>query len=130
MKTPQSVLPYPKAFSSEAMLHYHKRELHRDQSKKSINQSEIGNKSNNYIARFPNSNKGKEYIDSIKCSNCEETFSAGNIYIQHYACNHQGFPPEYIDKEQFICEDCPNIFMEKHSLHSHKYNVHGKGQIK
>ena len=65
------------------------------------------------------------YIQSIKCSNCDETFSAENIYIKHYQSKHGGIPPEYMDKEKFFCEKCPEIFLEQYKLNSHKKNVHG-----
>ena len=39
---------------------------------------------------------------------------------------HGGFPTEYIDKEKFICDVCPSIFMDSQRLKSHKYNVHVK----
>ena len=64
------------------------------------------------------------YIQSIKCTNCDETFSAENIYIKHYQSKHGGIPPEYIDKEKFMCDKCPGIFLERHKLHTHKTNVH------
>merc|ERR1711935_306047 len=52
-----------KVFSSEAMLYYHKREMHIDQD-----DLKSGKNSINY-----DNKNGKEYIDSIKCSSCEET---------------------------------------------------------
>ena len=64
------------------------------------------------------------YIQSIKCSKCDETFSAENIYIKHYQSKHGGIPIEYIDKEKFMCDKCPGIFLERHKLHTHKTNVH------
>ena len=69
-------------------------------------------------------NSGNDYIDSIKCSSCEEAFSAGNFYIQHYQSIHGGLPPEYVDKEKFMCDECPSVFMQKHRLKTHKDNVH------
>ena len=65
------------------------------------------------------------YIQSIKCTNCDETFSAENIYIKHYQSKHGGIPPEYIDKEKLFCEKCPGIFLEQYKLTTHKTNVHG-----
>ena len=47
---------------------------------------------------------GRDYVDSIKCSSCDVAFSSGNIYIQHYQAKHGDFPPEYIDREKFICD--------------------------
>ena len=59
---------------------------------------------------------GKDYVDSIKCSSCGKTFSSGNLYIQHYQSKHGDFPPEYNDREKFICDQCPKVFLEKHRL--------------
>ena len=79
-----------------------------------------------HTGRYQNNvvNKGLDYIDSIKCSSCYETFSAGNHYIQHHQAVHGGIPPEYIDKEQFMCDQCPNVFMSKQRLTTHKWSVH------
>ena len=41
---------------------------------------------------------------------------------------HGGLPPEYMDKEKFMCEECPAIFLEKRKLCSHKMNFHGHGK--
>ena len=45
-----------------------------------------------HTGRYQNNvvNKGLDYIDSIKCSSCYETFSAGNHYIQHHQAIHGG----------------------------------------
>ena len=30
-----------------------------------------------------------------------------NIYIKHHQEGHGGLPPEYMEREKFICEQCP-----------------------
>ena len=74
--------------------------------------------------KIRNCENGMEYVDAFKCSSCKKVFSAGNIYIQHFQKIHGGLPPEYEDKEKFICDECPNIFLEKHRLNTHKSWVH------
>ena len=78
--------------------------------------------------RIRNNENGMEYIDAFKCSSCKKVFSAGNIYIHHFQKIHGGLPPEYEDKEKFICDECPNIFLEKHRLRVHKSWVHSNKQ--
>ena len=68
----------------------------------------------------------RSYIDSIPCSACEETFSAENHYIQHYQTMHGDFPPEFEDREKFMCDQCPAIFLTKQKWTSHKWSVHLK----
>ena len=62
-----------------------------------------------------------EYIENplevnqpIKCSSCEETFLAQNFYIQHFQTVHGGFPEEYMDREQFMCDECSGIAWFRH----------------
>ena len=68
----------------------------------------------------------RSYIDSISCSACEETFSAENHYIQHYQTMHGDFPPEFSEREKFMCDQCPAIFLTKQKWTSHKWSVHLK----
>ena len=56
-----------KSFLSDVILRQHKRAVHI--------------RSNNQYKR---NKKRDEYVDSISCSSCEETFSAENTYIRHY----------------------------------------------
>ena len=56
-----------KSFLSDIILRQHKRAVHI--------------RSNNQYKR---NKKRDEYVDSISCSSCEETFSAENTYIRHY----------------------------------------------
>ena len=44
----------------------------------------------------------------------------------NYLSIYKGLPPEYEDKEKFICDECPKIFLEKHRLATHKSWVHSK----
>ena len=51
-------------------------------------------------------------------------FTAPNFYIQHHQASHGGLPPDYLDKELFMCDQCPNVFISKQSLTVHIINVH------
>ena len=64
--------------------------------------------------------------ESVTCSSCAKTFVKSSFYIQHYQSSHGGLPPEFVDKELFMCEECPSIFIEKHTLNTHKYSAHNK----
>ena len=111
MKTPQPVLPYSKAFGSEAMLHYHKREVH-------LGKSEIGDKSNNYKARFPNYKKGQITIKKLhKCPYCDKQLMTLTNIKEHILQKHEKNTP-------FKCEQCPQAFGIKSKLKSHIEIVH------
>ena len=64
----------------------------------------------------------------IKTSFNEESIDyysqCATFYIQHYQAMHGNLPPEYMDKELFICDECPQIFITKVSFAAHKVNVH------
>ena len=32
--------------------------------------------------------------------------------------------PKYVDKEKFMCDKCPSVFVQKHWLKTHNDNVH------
>ena len=38
-------------------------------------------------------------------------------------CPNYGLP-NYVDKEKFMCDECPSVFMQKHQLKTHNDNVH------
>ena len=66
---------------------------------------------------------GRDYVDSIKCSSCDVAFSSGNIYIQHYQAKHGDFPPEYIDREKFICDQVGIPFPAVTKRNTDPYNI-------
>ena len=49
--------------------------------------------------------------------------------VGHYRNHHGGLPPGMEDREQFICEQCSQVFLSENSLHSHISNKHVKGKI-
>jgi hypothetical protein len=62
--------------------------------------------------------------ETIECQSCDETFIAANFYIQHHQSVHGGLPPEYLEKDLFVCNQCPKVFISKTSLSIHRYNAH------
>lgn len=49
--------------------------------------------------------------------------------VGHYRNHHGGLPPGMEDREQFICEQCSQVFLSENSLHNHISNKHIKGSI-
>ena len=64
------------------------------------------------------------FLFPIECHACDMKFKAPTFYIQHHQSVHGNLPPEYLDKELFICDQCPNVFITKQSLTMHMINVH------
>ena len=50
--------------------------------------------------------------------------------VGHYRNHHGGLPPGMEDREQFICEQCSQVFLSENSLHNHISNRHIKGPEK
>ena len=61
----------------------------------------------------------EEKIEDYTCQICSEVFPytrwAQRSYIQHYRTAHDTVPPEYENKEKFLCEQCPLIFFTKYN---------------
>ena len=60
------------------------------------------------------STHGKAYL----CTKCNQNFSTANPsdYIKHYQDTHGALPPDFIDKETFVCDQCPRVFIAKGGL--------------
>jgi len=83
----------------------------------------------NYIAHCEKSHNEiipLHHVDAIKCHSCEMIFSAPNYYITHHQSVHGTFPPDYEDRELFICDQCPQVYISKTALSAHIQNVHNK----
>ena len=37
-------------------------------------------------------------------------------------------PPDFKDQKQFYCDQCPDVFLTKHSLHLHRIKWHHTGK--
>ena len=37
-------------------------------------------------------------------------------------------PPDFKDQKQFYCDQCPDVFLTKHSLHLHRIKWHPTGK--
>ena len=66
----------------------------------------------------------------MECKSCTITFKFPSIYIKHYQDKHGTLPPEYVDKENFICDQCPSVFISKQNLRDHILRVHMKKKKK
>ena len=71
------------------------------------------------------------------CKICNKLFPSSNShnesqYIKHYKAEHNDFPPEYRDKEQYLCSECPEVFFNKSTFGTHVWNhkKQGKGLTK
>lgn len=53
----------------------------------------------------------KSAVNEIQCKSCEMKFAFPNYYIQHHQNEHGSLPPDYIDKELFFCDKCPQVSM-------------------
>ena len=52
------------------------------------------------------------------------------VFEYFSGCSWSGtLPPGYIDKEQFICDQCPNVYFNKISLRAHLRSSHS-GKIR
>ena len=38
-------------------------------------------------------------------------------------------PPDFKDQKQFYCDQCPDVFLTKHSLHLHRIKWHPTGDL-
>ena len=63
------------------------------------------------------------------CQECHETFPASRFaetnYIKHYRTLHNGIPPDFMDKKQYMCAHCPEIFFNIQKFKSHEAKHHG-----
>ena len=75
-----------------------------------------------------------EYVVNIIIINCSQQFFTNSQFdifrylVGHYRNHHGGLPPGMEDREQFICEQCSQVFLSENSLHNHISNKHIKGR--
>ena len=53
------------------------------------------------------------------CHECQLDFSGSRYLICHYKKIHNEIPPDFKDQKQYLCDQCPDVFLTKHSLHLH-----------
>ena len=80
-----------KRFAVPCLLRDHKDSVHNG-----IRKSQLGNKSS--------IKKENTVQEPMECKSCTITFKFPSIYIKHYQDKHGTLPPEYVDKENFICD--------------------------
>ena len=62
---------------------------------------------------FSSDTKENIVQEPMECKLCSITLKYPSNYIKHYQAEHGTLPPEYADKETFICDQCPNTFLSK-----------------
>ena len=64
------------------------------------------------------------FPDGIKCHSCEVIFTVEGNYIKHHMKVHGGLPPQYKDRELFMCDQCSTLCISKKALRTHVQNTH------
>ena len=63
----------------------------------------------------------KNYV----CHICKQRFPATKRseyeYIKHYRVSHDNIPPEFMDRKQYLCSECPEIYFNKESFKNHEW---------
>ena len=62
--------------------------------------------------------------ETFVCEQCDQTFKDAKYLIQHYKYVHKDVPPGFEDREQFMCDQCPNVYFNKWSLRHHALTKH------
>ena len=60
--------------------------------------------------------KPAEVPQSYKCRECNTEFNNTRYYIIHYRKVHKCLPEEFKDRKQFMCDQCPDVFLSEHNL--------------
>lgn len=60
---------------------------------------------------------------NVQCPSCDKILHQSK-YIVHYKDVHKTFPPNYPDHRKFMCEQCPEIFVNQKSMETHVRKVH------
>jgi len=131
----------PATFFKKSNFYIHKSIKHKNASKKlgimkkfeckTCNMTLIGRSSYVEHCKDVHDEIISKTVETIECNFCEEKFRAPTFYIQHHQSVHGKLPPEYLDKELFVCDQCPQIFITKFSLSTHIYNGHNvKNKVK
>ena len=92
-----------------------------------------------YLYQHKKNSKCQEKFDEntqsyigYTCRICSEIFSpskyAENSYLKHYKTMHASVPPEFENKEQFLCQQCPETFFSTAKLNVHFSRKHGTGR--
>ena len=57
-------------------------------------------------------------------------FCSSHRKSQLYRNIHNSIPPEFVDKKQYLCSHCPEIYFNEGSLKNHIQKKHGKNSVK
>merc|ERR1712008_42166 len=94
------------SFTRSGDLKRHIAAVHEGNMDKHINAVHEGKEQNNEI-------KENTVQEPMECNLCAITLKHPSNYIKHYQTEHGTLPPEYANKETFICDQCPNIYLSK-----------------
>ena len=85
-----------------------------------------------YLYQHKKNGKCLESYVGYACKHCHESFPASKFsefyYLKHYKSIHNSLPPEFENKEQFLCQACPEIFFSSRNLSLHTLRIHGSGR--
>ena len=68
-------------------------------------------------------------IKEFRCDTCAQDFTGFRYLLIHFRHVHKDIPPEYKDLPQFICDQCPDIFLSEAHLKGHISRKHSKKGI-
>ncbi len=63
---------------------------------------------------------------TFRCEECLADFTGFRYLLIHFRLVHKDIPPEYKDQPQFICDQCPDIFLSEAHLKGHISRKHTK----
>ncbi len=68
--------------------------------------------------------EGTEHPKEYRCHQCSQDFTGFHYLLIHFRHVHKDIPPEYKDSPQFICDQCPDIFLSEAHLKGHISRKH------
>ena len=68
--------------------------------------------------------EGTEHPKEYRCHQCSQDFTGFHYLLIHFRHVHKDIPPEYKDQPQFICDQCPDIFLSEAHLKGHISRKH------
>ena len=81
----------------------------------------------------PNQGTNSRERETFACKICnlpfQENFHSVHGYVTHYRTEHNDIPPEFVDKEKFLCSECPEIYFSKSNFKVH-VRKHKEKEIK
>ena len=79
-----------------------------------------------HTSRYHSDQPTKEYV----CKDCDVTYTGKLKYVRHCRKVHKIIPPEFKNQKQYLCDECPDVFMSNTGLHLHKVSMHCQESVK